>query len=131
MKLSNSKIFSIGPLLEQFTKAGIDGKAFVEFLVSSLSEVTQALRSNLTFPDNMNCIERELTLEHERPSLIGIPEERAKTQVKHVLVTQSRPMAAAVESYNWQYDQTGKLSFQASFKGAPTEPVIVKVLLFF
>ncbi len=131
MKLNLSKIFDAAKTTDALRKGGIDIADFIDYVYSLSENLVLAVQGKLSIADNLNSTVRELTLRHGEPSEVGIPAEKGKTQASDVLVTQARPFANAVDAYNWQYDTSGNLVLVCFFRGAPTEPVTVRVNVLF
>lgn len=113
MKMTVSRMFEAGRVLEAFRAAKIEGlEGFVEF-ISDLSEnVIRGMRGQLTFKDNHAYEERTVEVESGVPLSIKL----GKSQQAHlVMLGKTEPYGFFPTSWGWKMNLDGTLSVTVNF----------------
>ena len=113
-----------------FKKAGIQGvEDFVSYLADATEQLIQSVKNGLSIEDNINGSVKTLTLKHEVATAVSVPVP--KKTVLHMFPTFVSDFNSPIESFSWQYTSDGNLEVMASFRGAPTRGLNVRVVMLY
>lgn len=117
-KISISRLFEAGPVIQAFQKAKIEGlEAFITFLSDFSEQVIRALRSRLTIEENMASQVEDVELSSGVSQQVYLLTKAI--QPRHVIVTKSSPFSTQITAFNWQIRMDGNIDVVATFTPAP------------
>lgn len=130
MKMTVSRLFEAGAVLDAFQKAKVEGiEGFVTFLSDFSENVIRGMRGQLTFLDNFFYEERTVDLLPGISQALRLSKAR---QARLVLVGKSTPFANPITSWNWQMRLDGQLEVAANFMPpADTGKISVTFCIFY
>ncbi len=109
------------------TKSGQELIDFVVYTTEALSQIVAAIRNNLSFSENWNCIISEVELRHGVVQAIN-----TNTRVpKDVLLTRTFSLTNICTGFGWQFNNDAQLTVRALFDGAPSAAVKVRLVICF
>lgn len=130
MKITLSNLFDTDQIIKRFIDAKLEGfEDFVKGIAEMNDKLTMVLRSNISISDNIDCVEKTLTLIHDEKITIDNP-DRLK-QVRHIVTTKAIPFQNPVTSFAWAYNAKGSIDIKAQFLGAPNGAVSVTTIMYF
>lgn len=129
MKLNISRIFETSQLLS--TEAGDQLKELVTYMADLAEQVLRALRNQLNFTDNFDCLVTEVSLEHQVLATINnegkLP---VGIQIQRVV---SRDYG--INGHGWYNDEDGTTKLWVSMTdiagNPPTEAQAIRLVIFF
>lgn len=131
MKMTVSRLFEAGAVLQAFSRAKVEGmESFVTFVSDFSENVIRGLRGQLTFRDNHLYQEKTLTLESGVSQLIGL-QQQSGLQPRMVWIAKATPFTAYITGFQWQMNLTGELEVKATFSPAPASGRIEVMLAIF
>lgn len=113
MKMTVSRMFEAGRVLEAFKQAKIEGiEGFVTFLSDFSENVIRGMRGQLTFKDNHSYEERTVELESGVPLSIRLNKTQ---QAALVFIGKTVPYGFFPTSWGWSMNLDGTLSVTVNF----------------
>lgn len=109
------------------TKSGQELLDFVVYTSEALSQIIAAVRNNLSFPDNFNCIISEVDLKHNTEQQINTNGKKPTD----IIITRTFSLTNVNTGFGWQFNGSGQLTVKALFDGAPTNTVKVRLVIMF
>lgn len=109
------------------TKAGQELIDFVIYTTEALTQIIAALRNNLSFSDNFNCLISEPELRHGVEQIINTNGKAPKD----VLLTRTFSLTNLTTGFGWQLNGNNQLIVKALFYGPPTGTVKVRLVILF
>jgi hypothetical protein len=120
MKLTVSRLFEAGAVLEAFQKAKIEGiEGFVTFLSDFSENVIRGLRGQLTFRDNMLYAEKVISLKTGVAQRLAVPQS-SNLPPRLVFLGKVTPYSAVVTGFQWTNTLDGQLEVVCTFSPVPT-----------
>lgn len=132
MKMTVSRLFEAGAVLEAFQKAKIEGiEGFVTFLSDFSENVIRGMRGQLTFRDNMLYAEKSVSLRSGVSQRIQL--EQAKgLPPRLVWIGKATPFSAILTGFQWTISLDGSLEVYCTFSPAPSSGAVdVTLCIFF
>lgn len=130
MKMTVSRLFEAGAVLEAFQKAKIEGiEGFITFLSDFSENVIRGMRGQLTFRDNMLYAERSVSLKSGVSQKIAL--DQSKLPPRLVWIGKATPFSAILTGFQWTVTLDGSLEVVATFSPAPASGSIDATLCIF
>lgn len=132
MKMTVSRLFEAGAVLEAFQKAKIEGiEGFVTFLSDFSENVIRGMRGQLTFRDNMLYVEKSVSLRSGVSQRIQLDQAKGLPP-RLVWIGKATPFSAILTGFQWTVTLDGSLEVIATFSPAPSSGAIdVTLCIFF
>jgi len=131
MKLTVSRLFEAGAVLEAFGRAKVEGiEPFVTFLSDFSENVIRGMRGQLTFKDNHLYEEKTVQLVSGVPQEIQLNNARSMP-ARLVWVGKTTPYTAFITGFQWQMTINGTLEVTAVFSPVPTSGKVEVLLTVF
>jgi hypothetical protein len=132
MKMTVSRLFEAGAVLEAFQKAKIEGiEGFVTFLSDFSENVIRGMRGQLTFRDNMLYAERSVSLQSGVSQRIQLDQSKGLPP-RLVWIGKLTPFSAILTGFQWTVNLDGTLEVVCTFSPAPASGrVDVTLCIFF
>ena len=123
-KITLTRLLETAQLLA--TEAGQQLAQFITYMSEHVEQTTRALQGGLSFADNFACERKIVSLKHNVAQLVS-----AKKPVEDILATRVFSSVHGLDSFAWYYDSGGRLTVKATFTGAPSGSLDVRLVLFF
>lgn len=132
MKLTISRLFEAGAVLEAFSRAKVEGiEPFITYLSDFSENVIRGLRGQLTFDDNLLFQEKVIQLESGVSQRLALNQKNG-LPARRVWLSKVTPFASFVTGFQWQMTLDGELEVIATFSPAPASgKVEVTLAIFF
>lgn len=128
-KISVSRLMDLSATLEGVKKAKVEGlDTFIQYVSDFSDQVITAMRNRLSVSDNLDALERTVTLKNGIAQKV---ENDAARTPKHVLCTQVRPFANSLATFNWELDSEQQIRVKATFDPVPADTVTVKLIILY
>ena len=124
-KLNISRLLESSKLLA--TKAGQELQELIGFVQDTTNQIVLALRQGLSFEDNFKCMSSTITLTHGVEQTVNSNSK----QISYVLPMRTVSSTTALTSFVYYINGNNELAITAEFKGAPTTPQMVIIIIFF
>lgn len=129
MKISFTRGFDTEDVLKGFQDAKVQGaEEFVNNVAETIDKLSQFVQKNITLADNVDQATKSYLMYHGRSLLVDSPHERKK--VKAIIPISTSGWANPITSFNWRYNDKGKIEMIAWFRGDPTDVNQVTVSIF-
>lgn len=129
-KITSTRTFDIGRVIQSLSKKGIDDLGdFLVYVQDFSIQMISALNKTLTIEENLDSDNRTINLIHGVPQKIRIP--NAQKIPKHVWISKTIPFTTPATSFAWQITQDASLEVVATFTGAPTTAVQTTLIILF
>lgn len=109
------------------TDAGKQVKEFVDAQLSVNELVLRILLNGISFEDNVNCLVKDLDLQHNVPQTVGITKPVSMILCGRVFNREAR----LTEPIHWYYDDQNQLTVLAQFFGSPAVAIKVRTVVLF
>lgn len=124
-KFNISRLFEVSQYL--VTDAGKDLKDALVYLSEFVEVVSRNLRNGLTFSDNFDAQQKDLTVRPDTETVILEGERRRVTEVVLRRVVDDTYYTA--DSFGWKYNSEGNVVIKAGFTGSPAATTNIKLVV--
>lgn len=130
MKISTSRLFDTQKIIDAFKAAKVEGiDDFVTNLSDLSDQIVRILRNRVSLQDNVDCVVKEIELQHNVSLALGNPSE--KRTIQHIVPSRSSSFDNPVSAIAWEYSGDGSIKLKAQLLGAPTGKVKVTLIMYY
>ena len=127
-KLTINRVFEVSKSL--VTDAGKELKEFIEYTADIAEQTIRALRSGLTFQDNLNCEIKTVTgLKHNVEQTVLLAVNRQPWGVLLGKVISSNTALCGSTGFIWHLNQDSQLVIKLSIPTAPATATVDAVII--
>ena len=131
MKMTVSRLFEAGAVLQALSRAKVEGmEAFVTFVSDFSENVIRGLRGQLTFKDNHLYQEKILTLESGVSQTFALSNPQ-NLPARMIWIAKTTPFTAFITGFQWQMTLSGECEVVANFSPAPASGKVEVMLAIF